>query len=241
MPALPLLAALGLDEAVAPRLQALQGQAVPPAVFRAYEGALLRLGRHAEVESAARATEAGPGALPGWWVPARAASLALRGQLPEALRVQAQPSTAPSTLSEREQADQRLALAWAQATQGSAAQRAAARQELAQITALADAGRLETHPGAVAFHALVLAVGGNTEAALARLEQARTAGFNDHRWLQHDPRWASLRTQPRFQALLQAARASADAQRDEVRRRLAAGDRDYAALAAPLPQTPHKP
>jgi TolB-like protein/DNA-binding winged helix-turn-helix (wHTH) protein/tetratricopeptide (TPR) repeat protein len=237
VPALPVLVALGLDDAALQRLQALRGLTVPTAVFRSYDAALLRLGRHAEVESAARAAEAGPARLPSWWLPTRAASLALRGQLPDALRVQASRSPAPSTLGEREQADQRLALAWALAREGNAAQRAAARQDIGEVVALADAGRLESSPDATAFHALAHALAGDTEGALARLELAQTGGFNDHRWLQHDPRWAVLHAQPRFQALQQAAQASAAAQRDEVHRRLAAGERDYAALE----QAPRKP
>jgi len=238
VPALPLLAALGLDETAARRLQPLQGLVVPPAVFRAYEAALLRMGRHAEVESAALATMNEPRQLPVWWMPARAASLALRGQLPAALDALAKRSSLPNPLSEDEQADHRLAVAWAMAQAGDAAQRSVAQQDIAQVVALALAGRLGSNPAALALHALAHALAGDSEGALQRLEQALAGGFNDYRWLQHDPRWAALRTQPRFQAVLAAAQASMAMQRDEVRRRIAIGDRDYAALA---PVTPVKP
>jgi TolB-like protein/DNA-binding winged helix-turn-helix (wHTH) protein/tetratricopeptide (TPR) repeat protein len=238
VPTLPLLAALGLDEAAVLRLQALQGQAVPPAVFRAYEAALLRLGRHGEVEAAAQATMAGPREMPAWWVPARASSLALRGQLPAALATLATRSSGPNPLSDGEQADHRMAVAWAQLGAGDAAQRSAAQQDIAQIVTQADAGRLESSPAAVALHALAHALAGDEDGAVLRLERAQAAGFNDHRWLALDPRWAALRTQPRFQAVLAAAQAAMAMQRDEVRRRVARGDRDYAALAAGTPVKP---
>jgi len=238
VPALSLLAALGLDDTAARLLQKLQGQAVPPAVFRGYEAALLRMGRHAEVESAALATMNEPRQLPAWWMPARAASLALRGQLPAALDVLAKRSSLPNPLSERQQADHRLAVAWAMAQAGDAAQRSLAQQDIAQVVALAQAGRLEGSPAALALHALAHALAGDSEGALQRLEQALAGGFNDYRWLQHDPRWAALRTQPRFQAVQAAAQASMAMQRDEVRRRIASGDRDYAALAPGAPVKP---
>ena len=238
VPALPLLAELGLDETAAQRLQSLQGQTVPPAVFRAFEAALLRMGRHTEVESAARATMNEPQQLPAWWMPARAASLALRGQLPAALDALAKRSSLPNPLSEGEQADHRLAVAWALAQAGDAGQRGAAQQDIAQVVALAQAGRLGSNPAALALQALAHALAGDSEGALQRLEQALEGGFNDHRWLEHDPRWAALRTQPRFQSVLAAAQASMVKQRDEVRRRIASGDRDYAALAPGAPVKP---
>ncbi len=137
-----------------------------------------------------------------------------------------------------QQADYRLAVAWAMARAGDVAQRSVAQQDIAQVVALAQAGRLESNPAALALHALAHALAGDSEGALQRLEQALAGGFNDHRWLQHDPRWAALRTHPRPLAVLAAVQASMAMQRDEVRHRVASGDRDYAASAPGAPVKP---
>jgi TolB-like protein/thioredoxin-like negative regulator of GroEL len=54
---------------------------------------------------------------------------------------------------------------------------------------------------------------GNTEAALAALEDAVAHGFRARWWLLHDPRLATLQAQPRLQALLQRLESEAAALR----------------------------
>jgi Flp pilus assembly protein TadD len=46
------------------------------------------------------------------------------------------------------------------------------------------------------------AVGGKPEQALDLLEHAVQNGFGHKEWIEHDPDLASLRTNPRYQALL---------------------------------------
>jgi TolB-like protein len=57
---------------------------------------------------------------------------------------------------------------------------------------------------------------GDQELALDRLEQAVRAGWRDFYIRQHDPRWAALKDNPRYQALMAEVKADVDRQRAEV-------------------------
>ena len=70
---------------------------------------------------------------------------------------------------------------------------------------------------------------GAQASALQQLEAAQQAGFNDHLWLRHDPRWQGLQGHPRFVAVMQAAARSAAAERATALARLAT-DPAYAGL-----------
>jgi hypothetical protein len=94
-----------------------------------------------------------------------------------------------------------------------------------------EAGSLgRNSPEAMALHALALALSGRDDDALAKLQAARAAGWNDHLWVQNDPRWASVRDQARFRKLLDAAAADAATQRGQVLHRAANGDTELAAV-----------
>jgi hypothetical protein len=57
---------------------------------------------------------------------------------------------------------------------------------------------------------------GDQELALDRLEQAVRAGWREYYIRQHDPRWAALKDNPRYQALMAEVKADVDRQRAEV-------------------------
>ncbi len=59
---------------------------------------------------------------------------------------------------------------------------------------------------------------GKHELALSRLEQAVAAGWRDYYVHVPDPRWAELRENPRYQALMAEVKADVDRQRAEVER-----------------------
>ena len=69
---------------------------------------------------------------------------------------------------------------------------------------------------------------GDRDLALARLEQAIAAGWRDHYVHIPDPRWAALREDPRYHALMTEVKADVDRQRAEVQR-IDAGE-DFPAL-----------
>ena len=59
---------------------------------------------------------------------------------------------------------------------------------------------------------------GDRDLALERLEQAVAAGWRDYYVHVPDPRWAELRQDPRYEALLAEVKADVDRQRSEVER-----------------------
>jgi TolB-like protein len=59
---------------------------------------------------------------------------------------------------------------------------------------------------------------GNTEAALAGLEQAIEAGWREYYVREHDPVWARLATEPRYRASMERVKADVDRQRAEFER-----------------------
>jgi TolB-like protein/Tfp pilus assembly protein PilF len=59
---------------------------------------------------------------------------------------------------------------------------------------------------------------GDHELALERFEKAVEAGWRDYYYQRHDPRWAPLADDPRYQALIAEVKANVDRQRAEVER-----------------------
>ena len=230
VPMLPALVRLGLDQEAERRLAALPYDKLPPAVFRALSDALLRLGRHSQADSVAQAMVARGARMPAWWPAHRAHALFLQGRVSEGLA--ALQATAPAHIhSDRELADLALAQAWARRGEGDPAASAARREALQRVIDQGEAGELgRNSPEAMALHALALALSGRDDDALAKLQSARAAGWNDHRWVRNDPRWGRVREQARFSSLLDTAAADAGAQRGQALRRAASGDAELAAV-----------
>lgn len=59
---------------------------------------------------------------------------------------------------------------------------------------------------------------GNHDLALARLEEAVAAGWREYYINEHDGRWAPLRDNPDYQAMMADVKADVDRQRVEVER-----------------------
>jgi len=57
---------------------------------------------------------------------------------------------------------------------------------------------------------------GNTELALDQLEKAVAAGWSEYNIQRHDPRWASLADDTRYQAIMAGVKADVERQRDDV-------------------------
>ena len=79
------------------------------------------------------------------------------------------------------------------------------------------AGRLHSSDGLFWFAVLAL-LSGDHDAAVDRLQQAFDAGWRLYHPLTGDPLWDPLRNDPRFQAILEAARSDVAAQRIQVER-----------------------
>jgi TolB-like protein len=73
-------------------------------------------------------------------------------------------------------------------------------------------------PGRALEMAAIQALMGSDEAALEWLERAFARGYRAHRYLELDPMFASLRGEPRFQALLQRMEAATDRERARAER-----------------------
>jgi hypothetical protein len=71
-------------------------------------------------------------------------------------------------------------------------------------------------PEAMAVHALNALLSGDAPIAVERLQQAVDAGWRDYYRTMHDPRWAPLRDDPRFVALMAAVKQDLDRQRAEI-------------------------
>ena len=239
VPMLPVLVRLGLDQEAERRLAALPLERLPPGVFRQLSDALLRLGRHGEAESAAQAMAGRGGRMPAWWPAHRAQALFLQGRVSEGMAALRAMAPGVNILGDGELADLALAQAWARRGEGDPATSTATREALQRVVDQGEAGLLgRNNPAAMALHALALALSGRDDEALAKLQAARAAGWNDHLWVRNDPRWARVREQARFRALLDAAAADAAAQRGQALHRAATGDTE---LAAVLPASSGKP
>jgi len=59
---------------------------------------------------------------------------------------------------------------------------------------------------------------GNTDLALDQLEKAVAAGWSEYNIQRHDPRWAALADDTRYQAIMAGVKADVDRQRDAVAR-----------------------
>lgn len=110
---------------------------------------------------------------------------------------------------------------------------AEARSHLARIDALLAGeergGRAGT-PDLQYVSALVAAMLGRTDDAIARFTAARRGGFNDAPFARRDPRWGAVLGDPRMTALLATAERDVAAQRREVDARIARGDPAFASL-----------
>ncbi len=210
---LPVLARLELHEPLALRLAAFEGRVVPVPMMRRLHEALLRQGRLEDFERLAQALLTQPSGPPQRFWALRTTSLALRGRLDEALAAQVMHGRVPVREGLRELADMLSALAWARLQAGDPAQRAVAQADLARLIDQGEAGELGRSPQVQAEQAMHRALSGQIDAALQQLEAAVQAGFNDHLWLLHDPRWTGLQAHPRFVAVQQAAARSAAAER----------------------------
>ncbi len=239
VPMLPVLVRLGLDQDAERRLAALPYDKLPPAVFRPLSDALLRLGRHGDADAVAQALLARTARMPAWWPAHRARELFLQGRVSEGVAALQAMAPGVNIYSSRELADLALAQAWARRGDHDPATAAANREALQRVIDQGESGGLGNHnPEAMALHALALALSGRGDEALAQLQAARAAGWNDHRWVRSDPRWGAVREQAGFRSLLDAAAADAAAQRGQALRRAASGD---AELAAALPAPSGKP
>jgi TolB-like protein/Flp pilus assembly protein TadD len=124
------------------------------------------------------------------------------------------------------------ALAWTYLQRGDKTRAVALLEPLAQeLQAEYTAGRLrgiDLHNGYVsgtlAGYALTVLMLGDEAAALDLLEEAVEGGWRGYFILQRDARWAPLRDQPRFKAVLARIKADVDAQRAEVEARDAEDD-----------------
>jgi len=231
VPMLPVLVRLGLDQEAERRLAALPYDKLPPAVFRALSDALLRLGRHGQADSLAQTLVARGARMPTWWPAHRVQALFLQGRVSEGMAALQAMAPGVSIHSNRELADLALAQAWARRGESDPATSAATREALQRVVDQGEAGMLgRNNPEAMALHALALALSGRDDDALAKLQAARAAGWNDHRWVRNDPRWGLVREQARFRSLLDAAAADATVQRGQALRRAASGDAELAAV-----------
>lgn len=71
-------------------------------------------------------------------------------------------------------------------------------------------------PRTMAMHALNALLSGDATVAVERLQQAVDAGWRDYYGTMQDPRWAPLRDDPRFVALMAAVKQDLDRQRAEI-------------------------
>lgn len=228
---LPVLVRLGLDQEAERRLAALPYDKLPPAVFRALSDALLRLGRHDQADAVAQVLVARGARMPAWWPAYRAQALFLHGRVSEGMAALQAMAPGVNIHSNRELADLALAQAWARRGESDSATSTSGREALQRVVDQAEAGQLGgNNPEAMALHALALVLSGRDDDALDKLQAARAAGWNDHRWVRNDPRWGRVREQARFRSLLDAAAADAAAQRGQALRRAASGDAELAAV-----------
>jgi TolB-like protein/tetratricopeptide (TPR) repeat protein len=116
------------------------------------------------------------------------------------------------------------ALAWAYLNSGAGTK---AETLLAAIwrgcgAALNEGARLTS--GDLHYCAETALLQGERDRALELLEQAVTAGWREYYIRQHDPYWAALEPDPRYQALMATVKADVDRQAVEIARIDAAGD-----------------
>jgi hypothetical protein len=110
----------------------------------------------------------------------------------------------------------------------------------ALFSGLADAGLL--HVGLQrALYAQNALLAGDADLALDRLERAFEAGWREYYLLLHDPRWGTVRENPRFQFLMARIESDIELQRRELERRGGDGDFDarYEKLSAARARPPH--
>jgi hypothetical protein len=142
----------------------------------------------------------------------------------------------------------RHALAWTYLQRGDKTRAVALLEPLAsELQVEHAAGRLrgiDLHSGylsgTLAGYALTVLMLGNEAAALDLLEEAVEGGWRGYYVLRRDPRWAPLRDEPRFKAILARIKADVDAQRAQIEARDAEDD-FVAQFDAALARVSHQP
>jgi TolB-like protein/DNA-binding winged helix-turn-helix (wHTH) protein/Tfp pilus assembly protein PilF len=139
--------------------------------------------------------------------------LAVNGAYEESIRI-LEALDLPITVTEGIKAHQWLA--WTHQQAGQSARAAELLGILDHQFMLLQAEGYLRSPETIALHALNALLSGDAPIAVERLQQAVDAGWRDYYRAMHDPRWAPLRENPRFVALMAVVKQDLDLQRAEI-------------------------